>query len=334
MTLATARTIDLHAHAVLEETFGTAGVFGPTLIDEADGTPVFRIGDYALRGVRYRGGPFMDVDRRIEAMDAAGIDWQLLSPNPLTYFHHIPAADAIAFCRRHNEALAETVARYPDRLGGAAALPMQDIDAAIAELDHAIGTLGLLAPYIGTEMPHGLDDPAMDAFYAALVAHDVPLFIHPAPAGIDGPPGSPALKRYELDILAGFTAQETVAVATLVLGGVLHRHPALDVCISHGGGAIALIWGRFEAATAKRPWVPEHLREPGAFAAQMQRIWYDVHMHDDKALALLVERVGTGRLIYGTNFAGWDAPKTFVAPAIDAPLADNARRLLRADRHH
>jgi aminocarboxymuconate-semialdehyde decarboxylase len=331
MSLADARTIDLHAHAVLEETFGTAGGFGPRLEQEADGTPVFHIGDYTLRGVRYRGGPFMDVDRRVEAMDAAGIDWQLLSPNPLTYFHHIPAGDAAAFCRRHNDALAATVARFPGRLGGAAALPIQDVPAAIAELERAVGDLGLLAAYIGTDLPHGLDDAVMDPFYEAVVALDVPLFLHPAPAGIDGPPGSPALKRYELDILAGFTAQETVAVATLVFGGVLHRHPALDVCISHGGGAVALVWGRLEAATRKRPWVPDWLRQEEAFAAAMRRIWYDVHMHDARAQALLSERVGTERLVYGTNFAGWDAPDRYQPPAVDAPLTDNARRLLRAE---
>ncbi len=329
MSLADARTIDIHAHAVLEDTFGTAGRFGPDLTDDA-GTPVFRIGDYRLRGVRYRGSPFMDVDLRIAAMDRCGIDWQLLSPNPLTYFHYIPALEAIEFCARHNDALAMTVARYPDRLGGAAALPMQDIGAAIAELQRAVRELGLRAAYIGSDMPHGLDDPAMDDFYGAVVDLDVPLFIHPAPAGIDGPPAGPALAKFELDILVGFTMQETLAVATLVLGGVLHRHPALDVCISHGGGAMALIWGRIEAATRKRPWVPEFLREPGAFAAQMQRLWYDIHMHDDCAVKLLAERVGTDRLVYGTNFAGWDAPDHFEPPAINAALADNARRLLRA----
>lgn len=329
MSLADAQVIDIHAHAVLEATFGTAGPFGPELTAEPDGTPLFRIGDYRLRGVRYRGSAFMDVDVRLAAMDRAGIDWQLLSPNPLTYFHFIPAADAIRFCRQQNDALAALVALHPGRLGAAAALPMQDIPAAIAELKRAVGQLGMRAAYIGTGFPHGLDDPAMDPFYETLVALDVPLFLHPAPEGIDGPPGNPALKRYELDIMAGFTAQETLAVATLLFGGVLARHPQLDVCISHGGGAVALIWGRLREAAHRRPWSPAHLKPDGAFESQLARLWYDIHMHDDRALDLLVERVGTGRLVWGTNFAGWDAPESFKAPAFEAPLADNARRLLR-----
>lgn len=329
MSLQDARVIDIHAHAVCEETFGAAGSFGPDLTEEADGTPVFRIGDYRLRGVRYRGSAFMDVDVRIAAMDRSGIDWQLLSPNPLTYFHFIPPAEATRFCQTSNDAVATWVARHPDRLGAAAAVPIQDVDAAIVEARRAVCSLGHKAVYIGTSMPHGLDDPVMDRFYEAIVDLDVPLFIHPGPDGIDGPPGSPALKRYELDILVGFTMQETTAVATLLFGGVLHRHPALDVCISHGGGALALVWGRLEHATHKRAWMPDHLKREGSFAEQLARLWYDVHMHDDKALALLAERVGTDRMVYGTNFAGWDAPERFSPPRIDAPLADNARRLLR-----
>ena len=330
MSLIDAKVVDVHAHAVLEETFGTAGSFGPELIAEPDGTPVYRIGEYRLRGVRYRGSPFMDVHARVAAMDRAGIAWQLLSPNPLTYFHYIPTEDAVRFCRRHNDALAATAARYPDRLGAAAALPMQDVPAAVAELRRAVGDLGMLAAYIGTGMPHGLDDPVMDPFYAAVTELNVPLFIHPGPEGIDGPPGNPALRKYDLDIICGFAAQETAAVATLLYGGVLHRHPDLDICISHGGGALALLWGRMEAAIRKRPWVPDFLKPEGVFTAQLQRIWYDVHMHDPKAVELLIERVGTERLVYGTNFAGWDAPDKFEAPVIGVPLADNARRLLRA----
>jgi aminocarboxymuconate-semialdehyde decarboxylase len=330
MSLAGARVIDLHAHAVLAETFGAAGTYGPELGAEPDGTPVFRIGDYRLRGVRYRGSAFMDVDIRLAAMDRSGIDWQLLSPNPLTYFHWIPAADAVAFCRRHNDALAALVAPHADRLGAAAALPMQDVAAAIAEARRAVRTLGMKAVYIGTDFPNGLDSPALDPFYEALVALDVPLFLHPGPEGIDGPPGNPALKRHELDILAGFTAQETAAVATLLFGGVLHRHPGLDVCVSHGGGAVAFLWGRLRQAARLRPWVPDWLKADGAFDAALQRLWYDMHLHDEAALALLASRVGTERLVYGTNFAGWDAPASYRAPGVDAPLADNARRLLRA----
>jgi aminocarboxymuconate-semialdehyde decarboxylase len=326
--LLTARVIDIHAHAVLEETFGTAGRYGPELLDDA-GIPVFRVGDYRLRGVRYRGSAFMDVGVRLAAMDRAGIDFAVLSPNPLTYFHFIEPATAIAFCRAANDAMAALVAPHPGRLAGFCALPMQDVAAAVDELHRAVGELGLLAPYVGTDCPLPLDDPAFDPLYQALVDLNEPLFIHPGPAGIDGPPGDARLKGYELDILAGFAGQETLAVARLIFGGVLDRFPELDVCVSHGGGAIAFMAGRMAKAARKRPWVPDHLRPDGAFEARLRRIWYDVHVHDDRSLALLEQVMGPDRLVYGTNFAGWDQPESAQALPTSAPLAANARRLLR-----
>lgn len=329
MSLKTAKVIDIHAHAVLEEVMGKAGSFGPEIIDAADGTPTFRIGDYFLRNVRYRGSAFMEPSIRLEGMDSAGIDFQVLSPNPLTYFHYIPVAEAVAFCQAHNDGMAKLVSYAPDRFAGLAALPIQDVDAAIAELKRSVTELGLVGCMIGTDFPGGLDSKDMERFYAVVTELDVPLFLHPAPAGIDGPKGAEALANYELSIMLGFTGQETVAVATLIYSGILHRHPTLDICISHGGGAMALVYGRLKHAAHQRPWAQDFLKEPGAFDRFAKQLWYDIHMHDDRAVDLLVERVGTQRLVYGTNFVGWDAPKKFIAPNSDAPLADNARRLLR-----
>ena len=102
MSLQSTETIDVHAHAVLDETMGAAGSHGPELT--AESPPRFRAGDYELIGVKYRGSAFMDPELRLQAMDTAGIDYQVLSPNPLTYFHFIDANDAQNFCRVHNDA--------------------------------------------------------------------------------------------------------------------------------------------------------------------------------------------------------------------------------------
>lgn len=314
-------TIDVHAHAVLASTMGAAGEHGPELTDDA----VFRVGDYTLCGVRYAGSAFMDIDVRLAAMDEAGIDVQVLSPNPLTYFHHVDAETADRFCRRHNDDLAALVGQHPDRLRGFAALPMQDVDGAVAELHRAVTDLGLVGGYVGTAFGLDLDDPALDPFYETCVELDVPLFVHPAPSGIDGPLRDRRLRRFDLDLLLEFAYEETLAVAALVYGGVLRRHPGLDVCISHGGGALPFLYGRFEAAARKRPWSPDWLREPGAFDACLRRLWFDCHVHTPGALALLTETVGADRLVFGTNFAGWDSGAALVAPDLSA----NARRLLR-----
>jgi aminocarboxymuconate-semialdehyde decarboxylase len=329
MSIKTAHTIDLHAHAVLEETMGAAGIHGPELCASADGVPVFRVANYRLHGVRYRGSAFMDVERRLAAMDSAGIDFQVLSPNPLTYFHFVDVPAAIAFCRRHNDALAAVVSRHPGRLAGLAALPMQSPVDAAAELRRAVGDLGLWGASIGTEFGIRLDAPELDAFYGLLVELNVPLFFHPGPAGIDGPAAYPAVDRFDLELLIGFATHETIAVGTLIFGGVLDRHPRLDICMSHGGGAISLLAGRFAQAAQKRSWAAAELRAPGAFESRLKRLWFDNHLHSEPAKALLESVVGRDRLVLGTNFAGWDQPASGGKITAAPWLADNARRLLR-----
>ena len=130
-----------------------------------------------------------------------------------------------------------------------------------------------------------------------------------------------------------FAAQETLAVATLIYGGVLDRHPGLDICLSHGGGGTALLVGRMAKGARKRPWSPAALRPEGAFEQRLKRLWFDTHVDHPQIVSLLTAVVGGDHLVYGTNFAGWDEPDTDNSQGADviAPeLAVNARSLLRA----
>jgi aminocarboxymuconate-semialdehyde decarboxylase len=321
--------IDVHAHVVLEGLMGAAGEYGPEM-RECDGHPSFRVGEYVLDGVRYRGTAFLDVDVRLAAMERRGVTFQVLSPNPLTYLHHAPVEIAAPFCRRHNDLLAELVRAHPRRLGGLAALPAQDPQAAVTELERAVRELGLLGGAMGTEPGAALlDDPALDELYAACVGLDVPLFLHPAPSGIDGPLRDARLRRFDLDLVLGFAAEESLAVATLVYGGVLDRHPGLDLCLSHGGGATPFLAGRMRQAARLRSWSSPGLREEGGFDARLRRLWFDAHVHDPRSLQLLVDVAGADRLVAGTNFAGWDEGAVPQDGSWLDQLDGNARRLLR-----
>ncbi len=326
--------IDLHAHVVLEEALGQAGPLGPSLDDgdEAAGRPPrFCVGDYHLVGVRYRGTPFMDLGARLEAMDRLGIELQVLSPNPLTFFTHADAALAVPFSRSHNDAMAALVARAPGRLAGFAQLPLQDPQAAVVELRRAVTALGLVAPYVDTDPGRPLDAGELDELWAACCDLDVPVFLHPAPDGIGRPRRDPRLVRFDGDLWLGFLYEETIAVTALVLGGVLDRFPTLDVCVSHGGGAIAWLGERLAHAARTRPWAAPELSEPGAVEARLGRLWWDAHVGGPRALAALTAAFGTDRVVGGTNLAGWDQSDD---PAhgdrsLGAVMDANARRLLR-----
>lgn len=317
--------VDVHAHVVLEATLGAAGSHGPD-IERAGLQPVFRVAEWRLEGVDYRGTAFMDAEVRVARMDEVGIGHQVLSPNPLTWFHHIDPSDAVRYCRLHNESLAEHIADRPDRLSGLAQLPAQDPEAAAIELSTSVNQHGLVGGAMGTDPGCALDDPALAPIWDAAEALDVPIFLHPAPTGIDGPTVDRRATQHDFDLHGWFCHEETLAVIALIVGGVLGRHPALDVCISHGGGSIALLYERVRHAMATRP---SGSGDADDIDRGLARLWFDNHVGDLAAARLLEERVGTDHLLLGTNFAGWDdrGPKTFDVDA--ATLRANALRLLR-----
>jgi aminocarboxymuconate-semialdehyde decarboxylase len=250
----------------------------------------------------------------------------------LTYLHHIPAANAVDYCRRHNDELAAVVAGHPDRFVGFASLPMQDLDAAVAELHRAVTDLGLVGGYIGTDFGMHLDDPRLDPFYAACVELDVPLFLHPAPSGLDGPLRDDRMRRFDLDLVIEFSYEETITAAMLTFGGVTRRHPDLDICISHGGGSTPMHKAKLRALAERRPSAPDWIREPGAFDDALGRLWFDCHVTGDAEFAFAVDQLGTDRLVFGTNFGGWDKGTVGHLGTLTDTLNANATRLLRLDR--
>lgn len=321
------RVIDVHAHAVLEATFGAAGRAGPFLIDTPAG-PRFSIGDWHLDGIDYRGTAFMDLEARITRMDEAGIDVQVLSPNPLTYFHDLGRDDAVAFAQAHNDAMSALVDGHRDRVVGLAQLPAQDPAAAAAEAARAIALPGIIGFAMGTDVGRALDDAALDPIWVAAEELDVPLFLHPAPPGmgdrVDG-----RFTRHDFELYGGFANEEALAVVSLVCGGVLDRFPDLDICISHGGGAMPMLADRMRHAMATRP---SGSGDPADVDRGLRRLWFDNHVGGQVAADALIATVGTDRLVVGTNFAGWDDTGPHLYSVDPDVLADNAVRLLRLDR--
>lgn len=315
--------IDLHAHVALPGAEGRAGPLGPTSGRHDDGTPWFQVGDHRLDGVAYDGTPFADLSLRLQAMDRLGIARQVLSPNPLVLLAHSDPAVAARYARWHNDALADLVARAPGRLAALAQVPVQDPPAAAVELRRAVRERGHVGLALGTEAPLDLDDPALDVLWAEAVTQGVPVFVHPAPHGIDAPTPDPRLARFGLDLSLGFLLEETLAVAQLVLGGVLARHPDLEVCLSHGGGATAWLLPRLRRMAARRGDVD--------LDAGLARLWWDTHVGGGPALDLLIAAVGTDHLVLGTNLSGWDSPDRIgdeVPLDLVPTLTANAERLL------
>ena len=96
------KVVDVHAHILLPGVMGSCGAAGPEMGFRENGTEFFRAGDYVLENVRFNNSPFSVPSQRIEKMAAMGIDLQLVSPNPITYFYHQPKQSAIEFKKKQN----------------------------------------------------------------------------------------------------------------------------------------------------------------------------------------------------------------------------------------
>lgn len=325
--------VDTHAHVFLPGVLGACGEAGPELINDIHGQ-AFRAGGYTIRGVKFHPSPMSDLELRLALMDRMGIGHQVLSPYPMVYFYDQPATDAVRFCARHNDEMAALVASAPDRLSGLATLPMQDPQAACAELVRSLDDLGLKGISIGGRYgERELSAPCYDPLWAALTERGLPAFIHPGPMDAGG---TRNLTRWDLELVVGFAIDETLAITQLVFGGVLDRHPGLTAVIPHGGGFAPYVRSRFLMALEKRPWGKAALSRP--FDDIWRQMVFDCLVHDTATLEYLIRSHGADRIVLGTNFAAWDQDDHVVGQVrgLDLPetqrsaiLSANARRLFR-----
>jgi aminocarboxymuconate-semialdehyde decarboxylase len=301
--------VDMHAHMIDPRMMGAAGTYGPEIIVDND-ISVLRVGPYrAELGTSFKSADDLlermsDPTRFIAGMDERGIDKVGVTVSPLFYLYWSEPEIGVPFSQLMNDCLADFCAHAPDRLFFIPTLPLQDVDASVAEVDRAIGQLGGKGINIGSDAAgRTLDDEAFWPVYERLQAHNVPIFIHPYPL----PMADGVRDSYNLSWIVGYTYQETMAFAHLVLGGVFDDFPDLRVYITHGGGAVPYQIGRIEEAFRTMPGV----RAKKSPRDYLRNFYFDILVHDLAARRFLVEFMGVDNLVVGDNYQGWDATNGF-----------------------
>jgi aminocarboxymuconate-semialdehyde decarboxylase len=262
---------------------------------------------------------FFDLDAKHREMDRLGIDAAVLSLTPTLLFYWLDAAQAADFCRLANDSLARFV-KQSDRLHGVAVVPLQDPDAAAAELRRAVRDLGLRGAEIGTtveKMP--LDDPRCDPFFAAAAELDVPVILHPYYVGT-----RPQLTDFYMTNLTGNPLETCIAASRLILSGWMDRHPAVKVMLVHSGGFMPFQVGRLDHGHRVRNETNAHITAPPS--TYLRRFWYDTITHAATPLKFLVDLVGADRVVLGTDLpfdmADVHFQKYFEGANLDAPTLD------------
>ena len=254
-----------------------------------------------IKPLRLSGRPKSDfeIEPRLEAMTQDGFDMQVLIPNNSPFYYDVDAAMGANVSRAYNKSISRILKKYPSKFIGIAAAPLQDVELAIGEAEHAIGELGLHSVVIYQNVNgQDLDREFFWPFYEAVEKLGAPLSVH----GVDSGPllGVERFARYNLDVCLGFPFEVFTAISALIFSGVLDRFPTLK-------------FGFFEVGIGWIPWLLDRLEmaydaRPAARAKTKRRPrecfdnFYFSFGAEDSTLPDVVKRIGSSRLMIGSDY--------------------------------
>lgn len=188
-----------------------------------------------------------DLDARMRMMDRWPSYQQVLAPSPPPPESLGAPEVAIELARLCNDGLAEICARFPGKFPAfVAAVPMNDVAAALTEIDRAVTQLGARGIQIFTHVNgRPLDDPDfLPVFEAMATRHRLPILLHPVRTPATADYAGEAKSKFEIWQVLGWPHDTSVALARLVFSGMLDRFPELKVVSHHLGGTVPYLEGR------------------------------------------------------------------------------------------
>ena len=285
---------DFHTHfytaAYLDEI--ERGGYQAELVRDAGGNRVLKVdGDYSL----IQPGHF-DPEVAIRHMDRQGVDRQLLSFS-IPGLHVEDRSDGVRLARVVNDALAETVARFPDRLSALAVLPLQDPPVSVKELTRAVRDLNLAGGMLFSNINgKSLGDSDFHDLYTAASSLGVPLFVHPTSPQLGEP-----YQEYRLTPIAGFPFDTTLAALHLVYSGTLASFPDLKIVLGNLGGTVPFLAGRVDQAYLSYPEARSNLDRPPS--EYLKKMYFETAgMPHAGALRLAIDFAGVDRVMFGSDY--------------------------------
>lgn len=250
-----------------------------------------------------------DAEARLKECGHHHVDVQVLSTVPVMFSYWAKPLDCLEVSKFLNDHIAEIVQRYPKRFIGLGTIPMQEPELAIQELERC-KNIGLAGVEVGSHVNDwNLNDPNLFPIFEVCQDLDMAVFVHPwdmmAKSKMD---------RYWLPWLVGMPAETSLAICSMIFGGVFERLPKLRVAFAHGGGSFPSTIGRIEHGFNVRPdlCAIDNNVNPRDY---LGKFWIDSLVHDPKVLDFVVDLFGSNRIALGTDYPfplGELAPGTLI----------------------
>ncbi|MDW8334661.1 MAG: amidohydrolase family protein [Bacteroidia bacterium] len=290
--------IDIHTHILPEKMPDFAKRFGYDgfvhLEHGPDCTAKMMIGERFFRKISSN---CWDCGERLREMDEKGVSVQALSTVPVLFYYWAKGSDAYETARFLNDHIAEETAKNPKRFVGLGTLPLQAPDLAVKELERCMTELGMAGVQIGSHVNDwNLDAPELFEVFAAAERLGAAVFVHPWDMM-----GKDKMPKYWLPWLVGMPAETSLAVCSMIFGGVFERLPNLRVAFAHGGGAFPATVGRIEHGFLVRPDLCA-VDNPVNPRNYLGKFWVDSLVHDPRYFLYLLETMGTDKVALGTDY--------------------------------
>lgn len=294
------KKLDVHTHLLPRDLPRWADRFGYGGFIQLEHIP----GTCRARMMRDDGRFFREIEdncwdgaARLRDCDRDGVTVQVLSTVPVMFSYWAKPQHGLDVARFLNDHLAETVARAPERFVGLGTLPLQDPDLAIEELRRSTRELGLAGVQIGSHVNDwNLSDPALFPVFEEAARLGAAIFVHPWDMM-----GEQKMQKYWLPWLVGMPAEVSLAVCSMIFGGVFERLPSLRVCFAHGGGAFPGTLARIQHGFEARPDLVavDNARAPVDYVG---RFFVDSLVHDARTLRFILDVFGADRVCLGSDY--------------------------------
>lgn len=235
-------------------------------------------------------------EKRIQECNHHHVNVQVLSTVPVMFSYWAKPQDCLELSQFLNDHIAEIIQRYPKRFIGLGTIPLQAPDLAIKELERC-KKIGLVGVQIGSHVNDwNLNDPNLFPVFQACEELGMAVFVHPWEMM-----GQEKMQRYWLPWLVGMPAETSLAICSMIFGGVFERLPNLRVAFAHGGGSFPSTIGRIEHGFACRPDLVaiDNNVNPRNYIG---KFFLDSLVHEPKMLEFIVDLFGANRVALGSDY--------------------------------